>query len=289
MGCIACAGLIRATAQERTLVRLRLKDESRFPLEAASVRPDLFATLSNQGIKNLPASRGGHQTTLGELFEIEGEYNQSVVVEGGCARVARLGQGMAGGRLEVRGDTGAHLGEHMRGGEIAVARHAGGFAGAHMHGGLIRIAGNAGGWAAGACAGHPAGMDRGTVIIGGNAGPGAGACMRQGLLVILGDAGDYAGTGLAGGTILVFGALGRRAGTGNRRGSIVAFGRVCAIPPAYRLAYAHRPACIGHFLEKLRGLGLAVPEGLERARYARYVRGGNISGKGEILVRCAAQ
>ena len=289
MGCIACAALIQDRAEDRSLVRIRITDESNFPVEAENIRPDLLASLSNDAIKNLPAYRGKRKTTLGEIFEIEGEYSQSVLLQGDFSRVKRLGQGMRAGRLELRGDAGAHLGADMAGGEIVVSGNAGDYAGAHMRGGLIRIRGNAGHRAGGAYPGHPKGMNRGTILIGGNAGIETGNNMRRGLVVVSGDAGDFAGAGLISGTVMVFGSLGLRAGAGNKRGSIVAFGQAPEILPTYRLACVYTPVFLGYFLKKLRDWGLAVPPRLESARYSRFVGDRNTLGKGEILVRCAPQ
>ena len=285
MGCAACAGLIKDLAGEETFVRLRLQEASALPLEADAIRPDLFATLDNDQIKALPAYRGRRQTTLGELFEIRGEYSDSVLVEGDLGRVKRLGEGMAGGRLEVRGTVGAHLGAGMLGGDILVAGDAGDYAGAHMQGGVIRILGNAGHRVGGAYPGHPKGMNRGTIIIDGQAGIEAGSNMRRGLVVVRGDVGDFAGVGMISGTLLVFGRLGRRTGAGNNRGSIVAFGEAPEMLPTYRLACAYTPVYLGYFLTWLRRFGLDLPKGLEKSRYRRYLGDFNVQAKGEILVR----
>lgn len=289
MGCAACAGLVKDFAGEEAFVQLRFKDSSPLPIEAESISPDLFAGLDNDRIKALPAYRGRRKTTLGELFEIKGEYSDAILVEGDLGRVKHLGQDMSLGQLVVRGNAGAHLGTGMRGGSILVEGDAGDFTGAHMQGGSIRILGNAGNRVGGAYPGHPKGMNRGTIIIDGNAGIEAGSNMRRGLIVILGDAGDFAGAGMISGTVLVFGRLGRRAGAGNKRGSIVAFGEAPELLPTYALACAYTPVYLGYFLTRLRRWGLALPEGLEKARYLRYLGDFNALGKGEILVRDLSQ
>lgn len=270
-------------AGEKKATRLTFKDDTTLPIEAECITPDLLAGASRDEIAALPAYRGRRRLTLGDLFAIEPGVSGDVVVEGDLSRVKRMGQDMTTGRLIIHGNAGAHLGAGMRGGGIMVHGDCGDYAGAHMKGGLIRIAGDAGHHTAAAYPGQTKGVDRGVVVIHGNAGVELGARMRRGIIVVMGDTGDFTGAGVISGTIIVFGRTGARAGAGNKRGSIVAAGGIDEILPTYVRACAYSPVFLRCYFKRLREWGLELPAGVE-GTYQRYAGDMNTLGKGEILV-----
>ena len=290
MGCVSCAGLIRGSASETNGVTLRLREPTTIPIEADSICPDHFVGRSQAEIEALPAFHGRRKVTLGDLFTVEGEDSDSILVEGDLRHVKKIGQRMTRGRITLRGDVGLHLGALMRGGEIIVQGNAADWLAAEMRGGLIRVMGNAGNFVGAAYHGSKKGMNRGTIIVEGHAGNEVGERMRRGLIVILGPAREFLGANMIAGTIVVFGKTGEGPGAGMRRGTIVLLGegRNDASPlqllPTFRYDCTYNPTFLRLYLRALRRYGIEVQEEYISGRYRRY--NGDIAelGKGEILV-----
>ncbi len=265
-----------------SLVTLTLRTTPSVALEAPSIRPDAFLTLSEAEIARLKVLLGKDEMALGELFTVEGGGSDEVRVRGDAARVKHLGAGMASGRLVVEGRAGMHAGAGMRGGEIRIEGDADDWTGAEMHGGLIEVRGNAGAQLGGAYAGSRHGMKGGTVLVHGSVGSHAGDRMRRGVVAVGGSAGEYAGCRLIAGTLLACGNLARGAGLGMKRGTIVALGAV-EILPTFRYACTYRPGFLALLFRSLavRGFPLAGP--LAQGAFRRY--GGDFTekGRGEIL------
>jgi len=263
---------------------LQMKDPSTIPIEAGSISPDLFSERSQSEIKALPIFYGRRRVSLGDLFDVDGERSDTIVVQGDLRHVKRLGQGMSRGRIEIRGEVGPHLGAYMRGGEIAVRGNTGDWAGAHMAGGRIWIHGNAGHHLGAAYPGENRGVNRGVIIVDGNTGSETGAVMRRGLIVVMGDTGDFAGARMVAGSIFVFGHLGKRAGAGMKRGSIVALGTCEPLLPTYRFELTFQPVFLNIFFNHLKKWGLPVDPKMSNGFFRRYTGDINLLGKGEILI-----
>lgn len=269
-------------------ITLRLKQPDTIPVEADSIRPDQFVGRSQAEIAALPAFYGRRKVTLGDLFHVEGENSDDVLIEGDLKHVKKVGQGMTQGRITIHGDVGLHLGAYMRGGEIMVWGNAGDWAGAHMQGGRIWIQGNAGHRLGAAYRGEKRGMNRGVIVVEGHAGQEIGSQMRRGLIVVLGDVGDFAGARMIAGSIFVFGRLGARAGAGMKRGSIVAFGDHAELLPTFRYDCRFQPTYLRFYLLRLREWGLPIADKFLDSPYHRYHGDVSTLGKGEILI-CAAE
>lgn len=283
MGCVSCAGLVRKFPNAKDEIILRLKKQSTIPIEADSITPDLLAERNHAEIKALPAFYGRHKVALGDLFTVEGEYSENIVVEGHLRHVKKIGQRMSRGRIILQGDVGLHLGAHMRGGEIIVHGSAGDYAGAHLQGGRIWIKANAGHFVGAAYPGEKRGLNRGIIIVEGNAGRTIGARMRRGLIVVLGDVDDFAGANMIAGSVLVFGHLGKRAGAGMKRGSIVALGTCEPLLPTFRFESVFQPVFIKVFLKRLQEWGVPVTPKMAEGLFRRYSGDITSLGKGEIL------
>lgn len=284
MGCIGCAGYVIGMTDETNAVTLRLKEATTIPIEADSICPDQFVGRTQAEIEALPAFYGRRKVTLGDLFTVEGGNSDQIVIVGDLSHVKKIGQKMSRGRITVRGDVGLHLGATMRGGEIVVVGNAGDWAGAHMRGGCIWIRGNAGHLLGAAYRGEKRGMNRGVIVVEGDAGQEVGAQMRRGLIVVLGDVGDFAGAKMIAGSIFVFGRLGARAGAGMKRGAIVALGDHAELLPTFRYDCRYQPVFLRHYLLRLREWGLPIADEYLNGAYRRYHGDITALGKGEVLI-----
>ena len=289
MGCVSYAGLIRGLAGETNGVTLHLREPTTIPIEADSICPDHFVGRSQAEIEALPAFYGRRKVTLGDLFTVEGEDSDNILIEGDLRHVKKIGQRMTRGRITLQGDVGLHLGALMRGGEIIVQGNAADWLAAEMRGGLIRVMGNAGNFVGAAYHGSKKGMNRGTIIVEGHAGNEVGERMRRGLIVILGPAREFLGANMIAGTIVVFGKTGEGPGAGMKRGTIVLLGEGHSAPsprllPTFRYDCSYNPTFLRVYLRALRRYGIEVGEEYITGRYRRY--NGDIAelGKGEILV-----
>ena len=271
-------------ANEKGVVTLRLKEPATIPVEADNICPDLFVGRSLAEIKALSAFYGRRKVTLGDLFHVDGEYSDSIVVEGDLRHVKKIGQSMTRGRIAIKGDVGMHLGAYMRGGEITVYGDASDWVGAQMRGGRIWIKGNAGHRVGAAYRGEKTGVNGGVIIVEGNAGREVGAMARRVLIVVQGDVGDFAGAHMIAGSVFVFGRLGQRAGAGNKRGSIVVFGGSPEILPTYKYECDLSPVFLGFYLRCMREWGLQLPSVAAEGSFQRYSGDITTVGKGEILV-----
>jgi formylmethanofuran dehydrogenase subunit C len=277
---------------------LTLREAPLAPVDARALCPDRLAGLSRAEIGRLELRHGNRPATVEEFFEVSGDGEEEVRVQG-HARLANLGAGMTGGRLVVTasaGDgaavrsggrpdpstsAGALCGARMRGGELVVEGDAGDFAGAGMTGGRLVVHGSAGRRLGGELPG--ARMRGGEIVVHGDAGAEAGAGLRRGLIAVGGRAGAGAGVRALAGTIVALGGLGAHPGLAMRRASIVAPPPV-APPPTYALACSYRPPFLSICLRRLRALGLPVGDEWLAGRYARWSGDRLDLGRAEILV-----
>jgi formylmethanofuran dehydrogenase subunit C len=265
------------------MTTLKLNQEPVTPLEAEVITPDGLAGKSAAEIAGLRVTYGNQVAVLGDFFTVQSDGSPDIVVEGNLARVKLVGAGMTQGRITVQGDAGMHLGAGMRGGRIDVQGSAGDWAGAEMRGGEIHIRGNAGHGLGGAYRGSAKGMDRGLIVVTGNAGNEVGNVMRRGLIVVGGDTGDFTGAFMIAGSIVVCGELGARAGAGMKRGSIITY-HLPELLPTFRYACTYQPVFLRLLLRQLRSGGVPVAEEWLDGHYRRYCGDQVALGKGEILV-----
>lgn len=277
MGCVSCVGLV-LDGNVLTLVRRGSGSER---VDASSICPDRFLGKSIAEIADLPATCGGREATLGDLFEIDGLHPEQIVVRGDVRAVEHIGRGMTRGTIAILGDAGPRTGAEMRGGEIVVQGDAADGLGARMDGGRILVEGSAGDYCGGG-EGDP-GQTGGTIVVRGPAGREAGARMRGGMLLALGGVGERVGAEMEGGTIFVAGPLGPQPGAGMVGGTIVAFGP--GEPPAtFAYAFTYSPVFPGDYLRELRRWGLAEEDGGVEGAFRRYLGDAGSAGKGEILI-----
>lgn len=284
MGCVSCAGFVRDFPGVEEVVTLRLKESSTIPIEADNICPDLFAGRNRAGISALPAFYGRRKVTLGDLFTVEGQHSDSIVVEGDLRHVKKIGRYMSQGHILIKGEVGSHLGAYMRGGDITVEGNAADWVAAHMQGGRIWIQGNAGNYLGAAYPGEKRGVNKGLIVVEGNTGRAVGAKMSRGMIVVAGDTGEFVGANMVAGSILILGHLGARAGAGNKRGSIIALGEAEEVIPTYRYECRFQPVFLRAFLKNVRDWGLQIPPELINGAFRRYTGDITSLGKGEILI-----
>ena len=278
------ATLARYHAPMSDTVTLTLRSALDTIVEAESIVPDRFATLSNADIARLPLWRGREQLALGDLFSVEGERSARVHVMGDLSNVDALGAAMSDGELTVDGDVGRYVGSRMSGGVLRVKGNAGDGAGLEMSGGLLDISGDAGNRVGAARLGASKGMLGGEIIVRGKLGVETGTRMRRGTIVCFG-AGDRTGEAMIAGNVIVLGDAGNDVGRYNKRGTIVVFGSA-GIPPTYAYSCTYRPPHLALTLRYLQSKhGLQIADERVRGLYRRHC--GDLAelaqGGGEIL------
>jgi len=264
-----------------TLV-LRLRGPLPAPLDAAPLRPDRLAGLSAKEIARLPLRLGRREVPLGEPFEVRrADGSDTLVIEGGDARLDRLGMGLSAGTIRVLGDVGEELAREATGGRIEVEGSAGAFACTGMCEGTVVVRGDVGEHAGSRRTGLRWGMRGGVLWVGGRLGDCAGERMRRGVIVA-GSAGARTGTFLSAGTILVRGSAGWEPGFGLRRGSLILLGPPPDLLPTFVDCGVHRFLFLELLARTLEARGLPVPD--LRRPLRRYMGCTAVGGRGEILV-----
>jgi formylmethanofuran dehydrogenase subunit C len=225
-------------------IKLKLKIEPEFPLEADVISPDKFAGKTAAEIKKLTVYHGNEEKTLGDYFDVSGKGGElndiKITLDGNLSNVKRIGEKMSGGEIIVNSNVGMHVGNQMTGGKILVIGDADDWAGAMLNGGELEITGNAGHYVGAAYRGFWKGMQNGTIKVQGRVGNealtwvnGSKPAKRFPTLVC-GSAGSFLGIHGHGGTIIVEGDCDRCAGADQIRGTIVVKGKVSRILPSYK-------------------------------------------------------
>lgn len=225
-------------------IKLKLKKQPEFPLEAESISPDNFAGKSANDIKKLEIYHGNEIVTIGDYFSVSGKSGDvndlKIVIDGDLSNVKRIGEKMTGGEIVINGDVGMHVGNQMKGGKILVNGNADDWAGAMLNGGELEITGDAGNYVGSAYRGFWKGMTNGVIKVKGKVGVEAMLWARGSVpakklpTLICGSAGSFLGIHNHGGTIIVEGDVDRCAGADQIRGIIVIKGKVSRLLPSYK-------------------------------------------------------
>jgi formylmethanofuran dehydrogenase subunit C len=212
---------------------LRLRAAPRFRLDLSPLTPERLAGQSADAVTRVELTCGRRRVPVGEWFDVRGSAGPSILFEGDCARLDRIGAGMQAGQIRVEGDAGAYLGLGMQGGRIEVSGSVDAYAACALTGGLVRIGGDAGDYLGAALPGEHRGMRGGVVIVAGRLGDRAGDHMRRGLILAEGPCGDYCASRMQGGTIAMLGTCGARPGFAMRRGTLVFAGPAPSPGPTF--------------------------------------------------------
>lgn len=262
------------------MLTLVLKTPPNVPLEAECISPDVFAPLTLDQIRAQPVFLGKRHEQLGTFFDVHGEPGETIEFRGDTTRVKWIGKGMTRGRISVVGNVGMHLGAYMRGGVIEVHGNAADWVGGEMAGGLIHVRGNAGGQIGAAYRGSVSGMNRGTILIEGDAGMEIGMRMKRGIIAVKGRVKDFSGLQMNGGTIFLLGGAEIRTGAWMNRGTIVSM-KPIPLLPTFAGGCVYRPTFLNMYAKYLGSFGFAVPTA---GPYVRYNGDSSGAGKGEILI-----
>ena len=259
--------------------------KTKIPVVAECVTPDCFSGKSVEEIGKMTVYYGNKEKPLKDLFEISDDGSDTITITGSVPTVKYIGKKMTSGSIVIEGDAGMHTGAEMKGGSITVKGNVADWCGAEMRGGEIYVEGSAGNCLGGAYRGSKSGMNKGLIVVKGDAGSEVGGLMKKGIIVVEGNITASAGCGMRGGTIFCYGSLGDRPGCLMERGSIVTYSEPKLLPTfTYNAVY--NPTWLRVFLRDLEKKQYNIPvkkqhiEGL----YRRY--NGDLSelGKGEIFI-----
>jgi len=225
-------------------IKLKLKKEPMYPLEAEVISPDQFARKSTAEIKKLIVYHGNEEKTLGNFFDISGTGGEvsetKIIIDGNLSNIKRIGEKMTGGEIIINGNVGMHVGNNMSGGRIVVNGNADDWAGAMLKGGELEITGDAGHYVGAAYRGFWKGMENGVIKVKGKIGNEALSWVngskpaKKFPTLICGSAGSFLGIHGHGGTIIVEGDCDRCVGADQVRGTIVVKGKISRILPSYK-------------------------------------------------------
>ena len=213
-------------------------DQPEVPLEASSIKPDVFAGKTIEEIKDIEILHGNTPVKLSDFFEVTGESSENpaelkIIIDGDVDRTKRIGEGMNAGEILIKGDVNMYVGAEMKGGKITVEGNAGPWAGQTMIGGELEILGDAGDYVGSSYRGDWRGMQGGTIIVHGNAGNEIGEYMNGGKIIIKGDVNIMTGIHMNNGLIIVEGDAIARVGAEMAGGTIVVKGIVNEFLPGF--------------------------------------------------------
>ncbi|MHA1490170.1 MAG: formylmethanofuran dehydrogenase subunit C [Promethearchaeota archaeon] len=225
-------------------IKLKLKKQPDFPLEAEVITPDNFAGKSTAEIKKLEVYVANEKKTLGEYFSVSGKSGDAkelkIIIDGNLSKVKRIGEKMTDGEIIINGNVGMHVGNQMSGGKILVNGNADDWAGAMIKGGELEITRDAGNYVGAAYRGFWKGMGNGVIRVKGKVGHEAltwadgSVVAKRFPTLYCGSAGSFLGLHSHGATIVVEGDVDRCAGADQVKGTIVIKGKVSRLLPSYK-------------------------------------------------------
>jgi formylmethanofuran dehydrogenase subunit C len=227
-----------------TEIKLKIKKQPKFPLEADTISPDNFGGKNLSEIKDLTLYHGTEQVKLGEFFEVSGNSGDAkdikIIIEGDLSNVKRIGEKMTTGEIVIEGNVGMHVANQMEGGKVTIKGDADDWAGAMLKGGELVIEGNAGNYVGAAYRGFWTGMEDGVIRVKGKVGNEAMLWARSSKgakkwpILYCGEAESFLGIHNHGGTIVVDGDVDRCAGADQAWGTIVIKGNLSRKLPSYK-------------------------------------------------------
>lgn len=273
-------------------ITLRVKAPPGFEIDGSQLLPASLAEMPLAALERLALRAGDDTIPVGKLFDVSrsesakdaADDEPTLVIEGDCRWLARIGAGMERGTLRVLGAAGDYAGAQMRGGTLAIEGDAADFAACEMRGGRLSIAGNCGDFAAAARAGEMEGMTGGTLAIGGNAGERLADRMRRGLVLVGGNTGAFAASRLVAGTICVAGRIGEHYGYGMRRGTLVLATPPAALPATFAAGGRGFDVFWALLVKSLSGETAPFSRFAADRLPRRYAGDLAVDGRGEILI-----
>jgi formylmethanofuran dehydrogenase subunit C len=263
---------------------LTLRDSLSQRIDMSPFTPALLAGKQTDEIARIPLWLGNRQVDTGELFAIEGNLTDQIIIRSDSDRLDRIGAKMSGGSIMVEGNAGAYLGCGMQNGTIEVSGDTGLAAGCAMRGGRLDLKGNAGDFLGGALTGERQGMRGGIIGIKGNAGDRAGDLMRRGTILIEGDCGDYCASRMIAGTMVVLGQCGAQTGMTMRRGTLFLTNMPTSLPSSFNDNGRHNLNFLTLLFQSFEDYP-AFASLMEKSNQVhRWLGDLSCDGKGEILI-----
>jgi formylmethanofuran dehydrogenase subunit C len=257
------------------------------PIEVDGILPNRLSGMSELEVNQIPIWLGKEQVPLGDVFKVRIEPGSELTLRwtGELSNVHWIGNKLDSGCVEIESAAGRHVGSQMSAGTMIVHGSVGDFAGAEMRGGLLKIQGDAGNHLGGCYPGSKWGMNRGEILVSGDAGQGTGEWMRRGLIAVAGRVGRLCGWNLLAGTIVVGGPCGGDCGSGMVRGTIVQLGRsATSISPMFLLGGSFQGGTLGLLATRLREIGFESASDLARRHFDMFHGDQTRGGRGELFV-----
>lgn len=266
-------------------LRITFERADNLPLDLAGITPDRLLKCSPAEVERLPIRLGCEPLPLADLCRVTGDARDGCLeLVGDFSHAERIGVGMSDGFLTVDGNVGNFAGAQMHGGELHIHGNAGDLLGAEMRGGVIRVLGNVRDFAGANPPGSKRGMNRGTILIHGDAGQGLGTRMRRGLIAVAGSAGAFVGRQMLAGTIVVGGSCGQHAVSDMQRGTLFLLARDrVRLPTTFRAGSTGRFAVLALLARELQSHGFSLPAQVSTATYQTFHGDFLHTGRGEVF------
>lgn len=270
-----------ATAARRLTLTLRAEPDER--CDMGVVAPAAIAGMTRADIERIVIGTSNARLRLADVFAVEGEAGDEIVIAGGSPRLDFVAAGLSAGTITLEGEAGAFAAAGMTGGALTIRGDAGPLLGAGMKGGVVHVAGSAGEEAGGMRTGDRYGMLGGTIVVDGDVGARAGHRMRRGTILARGSFGRAAGTRMMGGTLWTESGFAADPGLQMRRGTLIG-PRAERLLPTFRDAGAHDLVILRILTRHMASLlGPLAPAALPAK--VRKVSGDlAVFGKGELLL-----
>jgi|Deesub1362B_J571_1020462.scaffolds.fasta_scaffold00058_50 formylmethanofuran dehydrogenase subunit C len=217
------------------MFRLILKKVPELFVDLETLRPEEIEDMTLNEVRSLPLKVGNSEISLSEIFEVEENDEEELILMGDLSRTRNLGLKMRRGRIIVEGRVGMHIGCQMKGGEILIRGNVDSWCGCEMGGGRIVIEGSAGDYIGSGYRGSERGMRGGEILINGSAGDFIGEFMSGGVIEIKGDVGVHAGSNMIGGEIKI-GGVATIPGGGMREG-IMKIEKIKEMLPSFKYEF----------------------------------------------------
>ena len=262
----------------------KLKQSLSSTINLSALTPDNLISKTIEQIVDIDLFAGKEKIKVIDLFDIEGDDNENIIIQGDLRLAQYLGKEMTMGRLTIEGNVGDYLGMSLKGGELRLKGNAGNFALSGMIDGTVHIEGDVGSFLGAPIPGNSFGIAGGFVAIDGNAGDRAGDKMRRGIMLIKGNVGEYCASQMIAGTIAIAGKVERNLGFSMQRGTIV----LKEMPPllaTFNDCGTHNLPFLGLLQNYLASTDVNVSEFINPGiRARRFVGDRGNGGLGEILV-----
>lgn len=263
---------------------LTLKQPLPLSIDVSTLTPDTLADKSVAEIAALPLLLGKKVSSVGELFNLEGNDCSHIIFSGDCASLDGIGSDMLNGDITVSGNAGYRCGVRLRGGTLKVSGNVGCYSGAGMRGGRLDITGNADDFLGAALPGEKQGMNGGHIVVHGNAADRVGDRLRRGVIIVHGNTGDYCASRMIAGSIVVAGIAGANTGYAMKRGTLLFNQAPKSLAPGLASNGTITLPFLNLLLKEMAAISPAVTAQSSDCTIKRYLGDRSAGGVGEVLI-----